>query len=93
MRKCWNSKRCDNAGENKNQDKHLNEEQLGLPFEYTAVNNPEQNGTGEMPFLFICKNEGISEANWFWFEEQIFIMGIMSKNIYYADKKKLSSRD
>ena len=42
--------RCDNAGENKTCEQKCNEEQLGIKFEFTAPNTPQQNGKVERSF-------------------------------------------
>ena len=42
--------RCDNAGENKQFEKDATKDNLGLKFEYTAVNTPQQNGRIERKF-------------------------------------------
>ena len=42
--------RCDNAGENIAFEKASKQEGLGLTFEYTAVNTPQQNGRVERKF-------------------------------------------
>ena len=42
--------RCDNMGENKDFEKEVEHEQLGLRFEYTVVSTPQQNGRVERTF-------------------------------------------
>jgi hypothetical protein len=42
--------RCDNAGENKTFKKQCIAEKLGIEFEYTAPNTPQQNGVAERKF-------------------------------------------
>jgi len=42
--------RCDNAGENEAFQEIAREHGLGLTFEFTAPNNPEQNGRVERKF-------------------------------------------
>ena len=42
--------RCDNAGENKEMNKMMTEAELGINFEYTAVDTPQQNGVVERAF-------------------------------------------
>ena len=42
--------RCDNAGENKLLEKQCRKEGLGITFEYTARNTPQQNGQVERSF-------------------------------------------
>ena len=42
--------RCDNAGENKTLEEECKKEGLGITFEYTARNTPQQNGQVERSF-------------------------------------------
>jgi len=42
--------RCDNAGENKKTEEYLKEKGIGIQFEYTAPNTPQQNGKVERKF-------------------------------------------
>jgi len=42
--------RCDNAGENVQLEEASKEEGLGVVFEYTAPNTPQQNGRVERGF-------------------------------------------
>ena len=43
--------RCDNSEENKSLEKRLNQEGLGVIFEYTAPGTPQQNGVVERAFV------------------------------------------
>ena len=42
--------RCDNAGENRALEDNMKKEGLGIIFEYTAPNTPQQNGRVERAF-------------------------------------------
>ena len=42
--------RCDNAGENKKTEEYMKEKGIGIQFEYSAPNTPQQNGKVERKF-------------------------------------------
>ena len=45
--------RCDNAGENKVQERESDKNELGIIFEYTATGTPQQNGVVERVFVTV----------------------------------------
>ena len=50
--------RCDNAGENIKLKEECDRQKLGIEFEFTAPNTPQQNGVVERKFATLMEEEG-----------------------------------